>query len=273
MNVVCLIGAHGRQHLEGFAFLGELLMEVQVIHRIISGAHGIHAHAAQEGATREILALELFVALVVNGARSAPGQCLGDAEVAAKLHMGPQLHGAAYGFLHGFRVGIELVPRVAVAGDQFLGHAVGAFQTPLVVITIVVAIGEPSGHDIREIRILADLLRVQMTVIVNHGHGFGMVVEQILRQIGGQQEIVVKVVHSALLHANSLEPQYDGQRRRHPFVATGYTPCKSSQHDCAGMRLRNHMLQTDDANRTENRRNTPYHACSSRCSRPIHVTN
>ena len=82
---------------------------------------------------------------------------------------------------------LKLLPVAGVfTGAVFLGYAIAAHCTPLIVITT-----EPYLRDGAETLVLGDLLRNEMTVIIDDGHLGSMLVIEFLCSFCLQQKVLI----------------------------------------------------------------------------------
>jgi len=111
-----------------------------------------------------------------------------DAEIAAQLEVRPVMQRIADGLRDGAGVGEELVVVAGdFAGDEILGHPVGAHGPPLVMVP-----GEPDLGEILELPVGGDLLGRQVAVIVENGLRRGVLVVEPSRGLGREEEIFVE---------------------------------------------------------------------------------
>ena len=130
--------------------------------------------------------MELFVAEVPDLLGRIAVQDAVIAEVALQLQMAPVIERVADGQLQRFRPLLELFAVGRAARDVIFIHAVGAHLAPFVMVA-----AQPDLRDVVEFAVFADLLRIDVAVIVEDRHVLGEVVEQMLRGVGRQQEILV----------------------------------------------------------------------------------
>ncbi len=153
--------------------------------RIVGGAHHGDTVAMENLVNRQVS--QLLVYLVPNAFGGCLVEQVGDAEIAAQFQVGPVIERVAEGVRHGAGKGEVLVMVARVAGTVFLGNAVGAHRTPLVMIT-----GQPDLVQVVEGLVGSDLRRRQVGVVIEDRFVAGDVVVQGPRHIVAQQEIFTK---------------------------------------------------------------------------------
>lgn len=120
--------------------------------------------------------------------------------------MGPVIEGIPQRVGDRFGPLEKLLPVVALAGDVFLGDALGTEGAPLVVVAF-----QPGFGEIGELVVVGDLVDRQVAVVIKDGHVGRIVEVQSLRGPGGEQEVVV--------HEHDGSPFKDGtSRERGPPV-------------------------------------------------------
>ena len=82
---------------------------------------------------------------------------------------------------HSMNVGKKLVIRLSIPRDQTLLHAICTHETPLVVVTRPL-IANPKPSEVIETLVLANLLGIQMAMVIDNGHVLGMVVIELAGQ-------------------------------------------------------------------------------------------
>ena len=129
------------------------------------------------------------------------GQRLGDAEVFVELQVGPVVHGVADGHFQGLCEGKELFIGICGTGHGILRNAVGAHDSPLVVVAeiaaVVVPAAQPDLGDVVVAAVLIDLFGRNMAVVVDDRHIFGICMKETFGRLVIQHEILIhKSSHS-----------------------------------------------------------------------------
>ena len=193
------IRTEGGNHPKGLPLLGELIVILQIILRGIRGADDLDVHATQKCSSREVRGGQLFIRLIKDGLGGLGGQGFADAEVPLQLHVRPQIDWATHSLFHGLGISHKFVPRVPVSGDQPFRNAIGPLQPPLIMVSIIVTIRQPSIDNIIEIGILIDFLGVQMAVIIHQRKILSYLMEQLPRQLRPEKKIIIQESHYKLL--------------------------------------------------------------------------
>src|SRR5690606_34159046 len=113
-----------------------------------------------------------------------------DAEVPPQFEMGPVVERVAQAVRHGGRPGRELLPGVGITGAETLGHPIGAHGPPLVVIAF-----EPDLGQRGETTIGGDVLRRQVTVVIENRLAGGVLVKQPARRVTVKEEVLADECH------------------------------------------------------------------------------
>ena len=152
------VGPEAGQHLHAEALVpGDLFVPLEGIRRVVGGAEGFHVrvHDQLPGGKRfQLLVAELPDLLC----RIAVERAF-IAETALQLQVAPVVKRVADGKAERLRPLLEFLAVGGFAGDETLVHARPAHEPPLVVIA-----AEPDLRDVFKLPVLADLLRVQLSI-------------------------------------------------------------------------------------------------------------
>ena len=164
------------------------LVRLEIVDRIVGAAHHDHAVLLEQALRGEVVLGQAAVAVVVDLARGVGTEELVlHAERKLQLEMRPVIERVAERVGDRAGPGLELVPVGRVAGDQALGHAVGAHRAPFVVIAL-----EPDLGQRLEPVIVGDLVGRQVAVIVDDRLRPRELFVEIDRDRRIEQEIVVE---------------------------------------------------------------------------------
>ena len=193
-----LVGPEGRQHHGGSGGVGsQLFMPAQIVHGIVGGADELDAGLADDAPDGHIRLGQDGVALLVDFHGVVTVQGLGDAEVALQLQVGPVVQGVANQVGHGLGPLLKFFGGGGVAGDVVLGHAAGAHGPPLVVVA-----AQPDLRNGVVALVLVDFLGVDVAVIVDDGHGLGMLMIELSGRFRFQQKVRIhKRCHNSISFA------------------------------------------------------------------------
>ncbi len=202
-----IVGTEGGQDLEAVLLLlgGQELMPLKVARGVVSRADALDVELLDQTLGRELRFGDLLVGSIPNGLGVLLVEGEIDAEDATELGMAPLEDGVAGRGLDGLHELEVLGIRIAVAGDVLLIGAVGAKQTPLVVIARAVVV-EPDLGEVLEVLVLVDLLRIEVAVVVDDRHLLRMIVEEPLGPVRRQQKVIVQQ-HGLLLLLIECFPQ------------------------------------------------------------------
>ena len=156
-------------------------MPSQVIGRIIRGAHQRHTGLTDQVADAHAVLMKLLIAEIPDFPGGLTVQHPGIAEKALQLQVAPVKERIADGELQRFRPLLKLLPVRRVSGDIILLHTIGTHGTPFIMVP-----SQPYLCDVVEFPVLRDLLRIDVTVIVQNRHGFRICVEKLLRRFRTQ---------------------------------------------------------------------------------------
>jgi len=156
--------------------------------RVVGGADDGDLEVVENGMRAERGFGQLGVGGVPDRLGGIGREDLVDAEVAAQFEMGPVEQGIAQRVRDGVGPGEKLLFRIAVAGDQFFGHAVGTHGAPLVMVG-----AEPEIGDGLPALVVGDFLRRQVAVVVDDRQSGGNLVVEGLPGLGVQQEMLVEI--------------------------------------------------------------------------------
>ena len=209
-DVQDLVRAEGRcnNNLDGGVFL-DFLVPFQAVDGVIGGAdHGNVALLDQAAHGHLGIMLQLIVAQVPDFLSGIAVQNAVVAKVLFQFQVAPGVHRVANGHFQCFCKLLEALAVRLVTGDVLFGHTVGTHHAPLIMVAEVVvrAIGQnlmaaqPYLSDIFKAAVLVDLLRGNVAVIVYDRQRFCIIMIQVLRGGGFQQEILVhKCFHNCKL--------------------------------------------------------------------------
>ena len=108
------------------------------------------------------------------------------AEEALQFQMRPVVQRIADCLADNLRPLAELLVVARAAGNVVFIHARAAHQAPLVVVT-----AQPNLGDVLEALVFPNFLGADVAVVVDDGAGRGIVVVELARRLGVQQEILI----------------------------------------------------------------------------------
>lgn len=161
---------------------------MEVIDRIVGGAYRFYMIFIEQSprCERRIVG-EFVVALVKDLACCLRVEALVDAESRFQLQMRPVVERVAERVGHRLCPLLKLLPVAGVfTGAVFLGYAVAAHCAPLIVIA-----AEPHFRNGAESFVLGNLLRNEVTVIIDDGHLCSMLVIEFLCSFCLQQKVLI----------------------------------------------------------------------------------
>ena len=135
---------------------------------------GMHGHFGQPG-----------VGCIPNLLRGGFVQKLGDAEEPFQFEVGPVVERIAQRVRHGAGKGEEFIPVARVPRAVFLGHAVGSHRAPFVVVA-----GQPDLVQVAKRLVGRDLVRRQVTMVIENRFVLGVFEIQFPRHVAVQQKII-----------------------------------------------------------------------------------
>ena len=144
--------------------IGDPFVSGKIIDRVIGCAEKFDIGSVDHLPRGKKSALELLVYGLPDLIGIIQSERFLDIKVAVKLEAGPVVHRITNGALDHACPGKKLLIVVGIACDEFFVDTCGTHQSPLIMIT-----GEPEPGDILKRDIICDVLRIQMTVIVNDG--------------------------------------------------------------------------------------------------------
>ena len=188
-----LIGSPCWNHLDFKAAIARNLVPMQIIYGVISCAHTFHMITSHQASGTILRLFQFLIALIKNFTGRAGTQEFINAEGCLQFQMGPMIQGITEGVRHCLRPLLKLLPIGGVVTRAiFLSNTVSAHGTPFVMIA-----SQPQFSDASKLMVFGYHLRHQMTMIVDDGHLGRVIVKQILRGRGLQQEVFVhKCFHS-----------------------------------------------------------------------------
>ena len=184
----CLVGTPCRQHhgvvLAAFGCI--FGVEVEVVDRVVGGAHQFYVVSAHKSAGRVVgVVLQEVGAVVVNLACRFGFQHLVDSECGLQFEVAPVVERIAHAVRHGSGPGLKLlVVRCVGTSAVTFSNAVSAHCTPFVVVATQPHLGEGT-----ESIVVGHHLRTEVAVIVYDRQRCCMVVIQMLSQWAVQQEV------------------------------------------------------------------------------------
>ena len=187
LDVHSLIGSPCRKNFRLEAGVcGDLLVPLEGVHRIVSGADSLDVALGDEVSCSEVGAVKSLVAEIPDFLSSFCAQDSLIAEVLAKLKMAPVVQWVSYCTANNLCPFRELFVLVCVSRDEFLRDSCTAHEPPLVVIS-----AEPHLSDALVVKVLVDFLRVQVAVVVDDRAGSCRLVKELFSCLGVEQEIFV----------------------------------------------------------------------------------
>ena len=156
-------------------------MPSQVIGRIIRGAHQRHTGLTDKVADAHAVLMKLLIAEIPDLFSGLTVQHAGIAKKALQLQVAPVKQRIADGEFQRFRPLLELLPVRRISGNVILLYPVGTHGTPFIMIP-----SQPYLRDVVKFPVLRDLLRVDVTVIVQNRHALRISMEKLLRRLRTQ---------------------------------------------------------------------------------------
>ena len=202
LSVVRLLDVHGlvrtpcRNHLDLETALASLLVITQVINWIVCSTYALYMVAAHKSTCCILWLLQLLVTLVVDFACCLRAQLLVDTESCLELKVCPVVQRITECIRYCLCPLLKLLPVACISTcAETLIYTIGTHSTPLVVVT-----AQPKLCDALELMIIGNHLRDEVTVIVDDRHFRRMIVIQILRSFGVEQEVFIhKMFHNCNL--------------------------------------------------------------------------
>ena len=114
--------------------MGNRDVVIERIGWVIGGAYHLHAEFFENSMHTEVWLGESRIATCPDRICSLRAEKFVNAEVTAQFHVNPVMHRVAQGLGHGLGPGLEFFTRRRITCDQSLCNAVGAHQSPLVVV-------------------------------------------------------------------------------------------------------------------------------------------
>ena len=192
-----LVRAEGGADLELYGFVGgDLLVPLQGVDGVVGGADEGNVRLLDEAPDGEVgVIAELFAGQLPHLVHGGGGQVALVAEELPQFQVAPVVHGVADGQLQSLGELPQPLNGGLVSRDVAFADAGGAHNPPFIVVAEVGAVGllsaQPHLHQVIEPAVFVDLPGRNVAVVVNQGHGLGIVVKQMLRGFGFQQEILV----------------------------------------------------------------------------------
>ena len=187
LDVDCLVRTPCGQHvrLEGLV-RQQLLVILQRIHRVVGGADGFGIAHGNQAARGVAGLLQRLVSEVPHFVSGLGAQRTVIAEEALQFQMRPVVQRIANCLADNLRPLAELLVVARAAGDVVFIHARAAHQAPLVVVA-----AQPDLRDVLEALVFPNFLGADVAVVVDDGAGRGIVVVELARRLGVQQEILI----------------------------------------------------------------------------------
>ena len=186
-NVHGLIGSPCGEHLYVKALvLGNFLMPLQRIHRVVGGANQSNVALFNQVTDAHGRLCQLFVAELPNLIRGLAAQNTRIAKISLQLQMAPVEQGIADCFAQALCPFTEFFIVGSVSCNVFFLYAAGAHETPFIMVA-----AQPDLSDILKLTILSDFPGVNVAVVVKYRCVLCIVVEQLLRCFGFQQKVFV----------------------------------------------------------------------------------
>ena len=171
---------------------------LEAVDRIVGGARQPHVHLAHDPPAGELVPGQLLPGFLPDAlGRLAAKQPIADAQRSAEFHVGPVIQRVAERGGDGLGPFLELLAIRGVARAITFLHAVGAHRAPLVMVAV-----EPGLGEVLELLIFGDLLRRQVTMVVDNRHVARVLVVQRDRSIVLQQKVLCNedVLHDTPFH-------------------------------------------------------------------------
>ena len=181
------VGAKGGQHLDRKGAIGgNRGVMFEAVGRIVGRADQHHVHPTHDSPGGKRVFGQPRVGLAIDAlGRLGAQQAVADAQRPLQFQMGPVIERVAERLGNRLRPFLELLPIRRVAGAVAFVDAGRPHGTPLIVIAV-----EPGLRDVLEIAVLGDLLRRQVAMVVDDRQIAGVLVIELDRLIGLQQEIL-----------------------------------------------------------------------------------
>ena len=191
LNVQTLVGAERGKDFRLKTALGNLLMILQRIGRIIRSTKKIHIGIANKVLGAHIGRSQLFRSDLPDLLTVLLTDHKITVKVTLKLQMAPMVQRITDELGHYRAICFELIKIGAVARDVLFVYAAGAHCSPLIVVAV-----KPHFSDVGVTLILGDLPRGQVAVIIDDRQFFRIVVEKDLRGLGRKKKIFIhKLLH------------------------------------------------------------------------------
>ena len=194
VRVQCLVGAEGRVDAGVPRRSGESLVVFQSVGGVVGGADYFHFELLHDSQGVKFGPLQSGVGALPDGCCGGFVKDVVDAEIALQFKVGPVVKGIAKSVGNGAGPCQEFVKVGSVAGAEVFGHSIGTHGAPLVVIAF-----EPDLEQIIEAAIFGDVFRPKVTVVIDDGLGFGVIVVELLSFPGMEKKIFVDEAHSDIL--------------------------------------------------------------------------
>ena len=154
-------------------------MPFQSIHRIIRGTDQFDVGLPDNISYGHSVFLKFCVAEIPHFFCCLSGEMSGITKIALQFEMTPVVQRIADGFFQRFRPFMELFPVTGTAGNIVFIDTIRAHQAPFVMIS-----AKPDLGDIVKLPVLGNLPRVDVAVIIDNWHIFGIFVKQFLCGFG-----------------------------------------------------------------------------------------
>ena len=203
LNVHCRIRTPCRNHACLGCWVGSHhIMPLQRVNRVICGADSLHIIVSHQAARCELrIILDHVVTLIIDSLRVGWVKGLLYAECGLELQVCPVVQWVTEGVRHGLSPLFKLLPVCGVlTGAEALVNTIGTHSAPLVVVA-----HKPNLSYRLKTLVLSYHLWNEVAMIVYDRHLGRMVVVQILRCLGLEQEVfVIKLFHVSLVSFVSL---------------------------------------------------------------------
>ena len=166
------------------------LVKFKAVGGVVGRAHHLHIHPREDAPRGEVARGKLPIGLLPDPVGRGGLEQFIDAEVAAKLEVGPVEERVAERVGHRRGPGGEFFARGGRPGDEVLRHSVGPHRPPLVVIPV-----EPDGVEVFEPAVLGDVARAQMAVVIDDRLRRGHAAIEVCSHVVRKQEGVVAEWH------------------------------------------------------------------------------
>ena len=167
--------------------LADCSMIFERIGRIVSRTNDFNIHAFHDGLRTKLRCSELCRTFIVNLTGSLRVQHLINTKDTAQFQVCPVIERIAHCMFKRICPFLKLLIRRFVTRDIFFWNTVGTHRTPFVVIA-----AQPNLCQVGELIIFGNLLRNQMTMIVNDRHLCSVLMIELLRRLRLQKEIGIK---------------------------------------------------------------------------------